>query len=75
MHGLVVVVVAVEAKQVVGAAAAQVIGAQVPPKIPHWTVHWAEPANTSYVKREPRQRSTTTTRGTLVYLVQHMSSL
>ena len=45
---VVVVVVAVEARQVVGAAAAQVIGAQVPPKIPHWTVHWAEPDNTSF---------------------------
>jgi len=39
---VVVVVVAVEGIQVVGAAAAQVIGAQVPPKIPHWTVHCAE---------------------------------
>jgi len=39
---VVVVVVAVVARQVEGAAAAQVIGAQVPPKIPHWTVHWAE---------------------------------
>ena len=41
---VVVDVVAVVARQVEGAAAAQVIGAQVPPKIPHWTVHWAEPA-------------------------------
>ena len=40
---VVVVVVAVVARQVDGAAAAQVIGEQVPPKIPHWTVHWAEP--------------------------------
>ena len=40
---VVVVVVAVVARQVEGAATAQVIGAQVPPKIPHWTVHWAEP--------------------------------
>ena len=40
---VVVVVVAVVARQVEGAAAAQVIGAQVPPKIPHWTVHCAEP--------------------------------
>ena len=40
---VVVVVVAVVARQVDGAAAAQVIGEQVPPKIPHWTVHCAEP--------------------------------
>ena len=42
---VVVVVVAVVARQVEGAAAAQVIGAQVPPKIPHWTVHCAEPVH------------------------------
>ena len=36
---VVVVVVAEDAKQVDGAAAEQVIGAQVPPKIPHWTEH------------------------------------
>ena len=40
---VVVVVVVEDAKQVDGAAAEQVIGAQVPPKIPHWTVHCAEP--------------------------------
>ena len=42
---VVVVVVAVVARQVDGAAAAQVIGEQVPPKIPHWTVHCAEPVH------------------------------
>ena len=42
---VVVVVVAVVARQVNGAAAGQVIGAQVPPKIPHWTVHCAEPVH------------------------------
>ena len=50
---VVVVVVGVEARQEVGAAAAQVIGAQVPPKIPHWTVHWAEPAEQDTDQRRP----------------------